>query len=95
MGYRRKFLLVPLKRWKTTREIAIEIKQMSVDLSKSMDAKKVASYLNLPISGVRAISEKFSTITTLTNKVGEASTITLHLHKVSRMVRDSLKSWKQ
>ena len=80
----------PLKK---TKELAVQKRQMVVDLHKCGNGyKKICKRLNIPLSTVRAIIKKFKRYGTVENLMGRGRNCILPPRILRRMVREATKS---
>lgn len=78
---------------KKTKELAVQKRQMVVDLHKCGNGyKKIHKRLNIPLSTVRAIIKKFKRYGTVENLMGRGRNCILPPRILRRMVREATKS---
>ena len=78
---------------KKTKELAVQKRQMIVDLHKYGNGyKKIGKQCNIPLSTVRAIIKKFKRYGTFENLMGRGCNCILPPRILRRMVREATKS---
>ena len=78
---------------KKTKELAVQKRQMVIDIQKCGNGyKKMSKQLNIPLSTVRAIIKKFKRYGTVENLMGRGHNCILPPRILRRMVREATKS---